>query len=90
MSKKDVKKKKKEVWLGLGLGVSKKDIKKKKRSLVPSMREQKLVVMMRGLPQDLRRQEMEDMATVLHLDLELDMGFPVDPEQPVTFPLLCD
>ena len=46
--------------------------------------------MMRGLPQDLRRQEMEDMATVLHLDLELDMGFPVDPEQPVTFPLLCD
>lgn len=36
-----------------------------------------------------RRQEMEATAVVLHLDLELELGFRMDPEEPgsLTFPL---
>lgn len=64
-------------------------------SLVLSIKYQKLVEIVvwggfhwvfSGPP---RRQEMEATAVVLHLDLELELGFRMDPEEPgsLTFPL---
>lgn len=64
-------------------------------SLVLSIKYQKLVEIVVGggfhwvFSGPPRRQEMEATAVVLHLDLELELGFRMDPEEPgsLTFPL---